>query len=284
MRLFMTLIIAGYGTDLLEGDIYFATDSHITHGDTILLKGFKKVINIPIILKGANFFHEEFIDYSGEEYRSSCVIAFAGSSLAAQHMINSMTNHLSSLCPIFIDGNYDVAMPCEPGKHLKRYSFYSDDMFLKRNLDDLISADYISKVVLHSIESVIKSAINLGSISTAFDLYKAEFILGVQCRQTRQHYLYKYSILKEGESATVICDVVPKGELAVIGMDVDHYTAGAKKELNKKNNQRDSFTIFSYLNKSIEDKNSIGIFRIGKPSELFYFSGNKLERVKFERD
>jgi len=279
----MTLIIAGYGNeaDILEAPIYFATDSHITYGDRVLVKGFKKVINIPIILKDINFLGEEFRDYRGEKHRTSCVIAFAGSSLVAQHMINSITNHLSNLLPTYLDGNYTVAMDCEHNKHLKVNNDYAEDMFTEKDFDGLLNAKLISDVVLHSLDAVLNEARKIGSMASVFNAFSAEFILGLQCPSTKDYFLYKYEIIQDDDKAKAIRKFIAKGDLAVIGQK--KFYDDAIQVLNNKSKSKDSIKIFEFLNKTIDDQNSIGIFGIGKPSGLFYFDGGILKKEKVER-
>jgi hypothetical protein len=154
----MTLVIAGYNRGNLEEGIYFAADSHITQSNQILVKGFKKVIELPIRVKGLNFCGNWFNGYLGNMYESSSAIAFAGSSLVAQHLINSMKNHLSELYPTYSDGCYQVVMSCEQKKHLRNNDNYSSEMFLDSDLDKILTGEYLSLVVCHSIEAVLNKA------------------------------------------------------------------------------------------------------------------------------
>lgn len=278
----MTLILAGHSSGGFEEGIYFAADSHITQNNHVLVKGFKKVIEIPIRVKGLNFCGEWFNGYLGNRYEGACSVAFAGSSLVAQHLINSMRNHLTELFPTYYNGSYQIVMSCEANKHLRQTN-YDESMFLDSHLDTILTAEYVSQVICHSIEAVLNKAREHGSMSRLFTAYQAEFILGVQCPQTREYFLYQYEIVPDQElGARVETTKVDQNELAVIG--AKKFKDGALIELAQcKGEEKPSERIFRYLNSVIESETSIGNNGIGKPSGLYNLQGNILSRIGFER-
>ncbi|MCO6062597.1 hypothetical protein NG726_38870, partial [Pseudomonas sp. MOB-449] len=79
--------------------VFFVSDSNITQKGHVLVSGFKKVIETPVRVAGLNFLDEWFNGYHGYNYEGNCAIAFAGSTLVAQHIMNSIRNHLSDLKP-----------------------------------------------------------------------------------------------------------------------------------------------------------------------------------------
>lgn len=277
----MTLVIAGYSSGGFEEGVYFASDSHITQNNLVLVKGFKKVIELPIRVKGLNFCGEWFNGYLGNRYESACGIAFAGSSLVAQHLINSMKNHLSELYPTYHNGSYQIVMSCETNKHL-RQTDYDESMFLDRHLDSILNADYISQVVSHSIEAVLNKAREHGSMSKLFSAYQAEFVLGVQCPQSREYYLYQYEIVPDPDlGAKVETLKINKNELAVIG--AKKFKEEALSELRQcKSEEKPSQRIFSFLSKVIENESGIGNNGIGKPIGLYNLQGRTLSRIAYE--
>jgi len=277
----MTLVIAGYSSGGFEEGIYFASDSHITKNNSILVKGFKKVIEVPIRVKRLIFCDEWFNGYSGNKYESACTIAFAGSSLVAQHIINSIKNHLGELYPTYHDGNYKIVMSCEESKHLRQAN-YDKSMFTDHQLDNLLDAEQISNIVSHSIEAVLKQARQYGSMSHLFTAYQAEFILGVQCPQTREYYLYQYEIVPDEElGAKVDFFKIEKNALAVIG--AKKFKEEAIKELEIcSDDEKPSEKMFAFLNRVIARETSIGNNGIGKPSGLYNMHGSTLIRIGFE--
>lgn len=120
-------------------------------------------------------------------------------------------------------------------------------------------------------------------MSRLFTAYQAEFILGVQCPQTREYYLYQYEIVPNQElGARVETTKVDQNELAVIG--AKKFKDDALIELAQcKGEEKPSERIFRYLNSVIESETSIGNNGIGKPSSLYNLQGNILSRIRFER-
>ena len=309
----MTLVIAGYSYDGLEQEsIYFATDSNITdRHNVVLVNGFKKVIEIPIKIQGFNINGSWFNGYySKPQNYTNCTIAFAGSTLVAQHIINSIKNHLSELYPSRRNGEHIIAMQCERSKHI-RNGYCDEDILLNIDISALITADYISKVVEHSINAVLDEARKHTSLEAYFSNYRAEFLLGICCPQDRKYYLYKYEIIRD----TVLEAVVEKtsirrNAIAIIGSDKfkqSYFKSEVFKAafgnriftkldrslltiFDRKNNlfRVSDFTdanerVFDLLNEAIEDENSNGRNFIGKPSALFKLNGTVLERLKVER-
>lgn len=276
----MTLVIAGHSSGGFEEGIYFASDSHITQNNSILVKGFKKVIEVPIRVKGLNFCGEWFNGYLGKRYQGACTIAFAGSSLVAQHLINSMKNHLGELYPTFYNGSYQLTMSCEKSKHLKQAD-YDNSMFLDRHLDPLLTVELVSDVICHSIEAVLKNARQFVNMSQLFSAYQAEFILGVQCPQTKKYHIYQYEIVPDQELGAKV-DIVEiiKNDLAVIG--AKKFKSDALAELaGCIGEEKPSEIIFAFLDRVVESETSIGNNGIGKPIGLHNLQGATLSRIGF---
>lgn len=309
----MTLVIAGYSYDGFEQEsIYFATDSNITNqNNVVLVNGFKKVIEIPIKIQGLNINGNWFNGYySKPENYTNCTIAFAGSTLVAQHIINSIKNHLSELYPSHRNGEHILAMQCERNKHL-RNGYCDEDILLDRHIQSLITADYISKVVEHSINAVLDEARKHTSLEAYFSNYRAEFLLGIWCPQDRNYYLYKYEIVRDPVlQAIVKKTVIKKYSIAIIGSDKfkqsyfknEVFKAAFGNRIftkldrslltifDRKNSffKVNDFTdanerVFKLLNETIEYENSIRSNLIGKPSALFKLDRTVLKRLKIEK-
>lgn len=276
----MTLVIAGHSSGGFEEGVYFAADSHITQNNQILVKGFKKVIEIPIRVKGLNFCGDWFNGYLGYRHQGACAIAFAGSSLVAQHLISSMKNHLSEPYPTFCNDRYQIVMSCEEDKHLSQ-AYYDDSMFLDHQLDSLLTANLISNVVCHSIEAVLENARSFGNMSKLFSAYQAEFIFGVQCPQTREYHIFQYDIIPDQElGAKVYMVEIMKNDLAVIG--AKKFKNAALAELAScTGDEKPSQKMFSFLNSVVESETNIGNNGIGKPIGLHNLKGSTLSRIGF---
>ncbi|HHX8689250.1 hypothetical protein [Vibrio alginolyticus] len=286
----MTLIIAGHTLERgfreessnFERGLFVSSDSNITQNNVVLVHGFRKVYEVPVRVKALNFCGEWFNGYSGVRNEYKAFVAFAGSSLVAQHIMNSIENHLGELYPTIVNGEYQLAMSCETRKHLNQ-GYYSQDMFLDSDLENLVSAQYLAEVVKHSIEAVIASANGRGQMARLFSAYQAEFIFGVECPESREHCLYQYEIIEEVDgmysNAIVAVDNIPKGSVAVIGMK-ELFKSGAQSAFDSavENGEKTSLVLHDYLNESIRSNSEINN-DIGFPSGLFNLNGNSFERV-----
>ena len=134
----MTLIIVGQDfqkflsnkSDTSFG-LFAVSDTNITQNNMVLVNGFKKVIRIPIRLKVPEFvedydrYNNFFTRYTDYPLFKSCLLAFAGSTLVAQHIINVISNHLGKLY-LGCDNEsfYKIIMPCETEKKFNQYTTY----------------------------------------------------------------------------------------------------------------------------------------------------------------
>lgn len=284
----MTLVIAGHSLQdssfagvksIFCDGLFFVADSNITDSGRVLVSGFKKVVETPVRVAGLNFLDEWFNGYLGYRYEGGCAIAFAGSTLVAQHIMNSIKNHLSNLKPTWFDGKYQLAMPCEPQKFLTGY--YDMDMFQNRHLGNnhLLTATFIASAVKHSVESVLIQAKKHDSMKQMFRAYKADFILGVCCPETKKYHIYQYEILPDDADGAVVCmEEIPQGRVAVIGMralhEEDANTVFADAVAQGKRTDK---SMYEFLITAIREQNSIGVLDIGLPAFMYKQKGIRLE-------
>lgn len=267
--------------------VFYAADSNITQGSTVLVNGFKKVYEIPIRVNDILMLDGWFNRYHGFIYQGSCVVAFAGSTLVSQHIMNSIRNHLGELKPTQYEGRYQLAMVCESHKHLRSYydaTFTSDDY----GQNYLLDASFIANVVLHSIQSVLDKASTHNGMKKNFAAYKAEFIMSVQCPQTRRYRIFQYEIV-EGEAASEATNPdtvpatakmveIPMGSVAVIGMRglfEDEAKTAFTSALN--NGRRTDDAMHEFLTESISSQNELQINDIGFPAFLYQQRGTHLD-------
>ena len=285
---FMTLVIAGHilqplfeeESNFVTG-LFAASDTAITSGDTILVSGFKKVVEIPVRIKAPVFCDEWLNGYAGYRYEGGCFVAFAGSTLIAQHMMNSICNHLSELYPVYEDGEYKIATPCEKTRHLKT-SYYDTSMFLDHHLNALLSAEKLSDIVRHSIQAVLEQAKKHDGMKKNFSAFCAEFILGVQCPNSKRFHLYQYEIVLDKNDGAIVEKVeVPQGKVAVIGLK-NSYADKANSDFERavKSGKDTAKEMHHFLARAIESKNEIGVFSIGKPCVLYKYKGKHVEPEK----
>lgn len=288
----MTLVIAGHSlqkgafgieSDFVDG-LFAASDSSITSGNITLVSGFKKVVEIPVRVKALNFCGQWFNGYLGYRYEGGCFVAFAGSTLVAQHIMNSIKNHLGDIYPTYEDGEYKLVMSCERHRHLEQMD-YDESMFLDRDLNGLLSAELISEIACHSIQAVLDQAQKHDGMKRNFGAFQAEFILGIRCPADNQFYLFQYEILPDDErGATVKMDSVSKGELAVIGMK-DRYAEEANTHFQMaiKNGKHTASAMHKFVLEAVDSQNAIGVFSIGKPCGLYKYEGRHVKLEEYTR-
>ena len=196
--------------------------------------------------------------------------------------MNSIKNHLSDLKPTYIDGEYQLAMPCETKKFLS--GDYDMDMFQKHHLGTnyLLTAEFIAGVVEHSVQSVLIQAKKHKNMAGMFSAYQAEFILGVCCPKTGKYHIYRYEILPScTKGAVVSMEDIPEGKVAVIGMRKLHEQDANDAFADAVANGRSTGpALFDYLATAIKAQNDIGVFEIGFPAFHYKQEGIRLEHLK----
>lgn len=293
----MTLIIAGHTLEQvnIEGiksthgcGIFFATDSNITQNGTVVVSGFKKVYEMPIRVNGVNLLGNWFNGYHGFIYEGGCAVAFAGSTLVSQHIMNSIRNHLGELKPTYRDGMYQLAMLCETHKFIGQHC--DGDMFKRSDYGPnyLLTASFIAGVVQHAIQSVLDRASQHKGMKKNFAAYQADFILSVCCPDTGKHHIYRYEIVPGPDSgdqssadsvpAVAKMEEILEGKVAVIGKrDFHEADANAAFAAAVEAGQRTDLAMHEFITTAIRNQNEIGNFDIGLPAFRYEHRGIRLE-------
>lgn len=293
----MTLIIAGHTLEPVHlgslkstyaHGVFFAADSNITQNGAVVVSGFKKVYDIPIRVNGVNLLGNWFNGYEGFIYEGGCAVAFAGSTLVSQHILNSIRNHLGELKPTHQDGKYQLAMLCQPHKFIAQHC--DGDMFKRSDYGSncLLTASFIAGVVQHAIQSVLDRASQHNGMRTNFSAYQADFILSVCCPDTGRYHLYRYEIVpgpyngdqSSADSVPAIAkmDEIPEGKVAVIGMrDFHEDDANAAFSVAINAGQRTDLAMHEFITTAIQNQNDIGAFGIGLPAFLYEHHGVRLK-------
>ena len=291
----MTLVVAGKSVRKgfsFAGDetyrmctgLFFAADSVITNptGNPIV-EGFKKVVSIPVRVSGMNFLDTTFHSYHGYRYEGACAMAFAGSTLVSQHILNAIGNHLGDLKPTWFEGRYQLAMACEKHKLIKQGGYYEDDMFAEDfcGRDGLLTADYIAGVAKHAIETVLDHSRRHAGVKDYRYAISAEFILGLRCPADGQEYLYRYEIVEETKDWYVVKMVkVGDDEVAVIGQKAQHSDdARICYRSAIQTGAETGRAMLDYVSSAVRDANQIGVFGIGFPTFLYELVGVRLDKI-----
>lgn len=296
----MTLIVAGHTLEQVDVEgiksihgrgTFFASDSSITQNGAVLVNGYKKVYEIPIRVNDVNLLGNWFNGYHGFVYEDGCAIAFAGSTLVSQHIMNSIRNHLGELKPTYRDDKYQLAMPCEKHKFIGQHC--DGDMFKRSDFGPnyLLSAAYVAGVVQHSIQAVLDRASQHKGMKKNFTAYQADFILSVRCPLTSKYHIYQYEIVPGPDNGDVsnvdsipaVAKMIeiPVGKVAVIGMR-DFFGDDANKAFAAAIDagQRTDTAMHDFVTNAIRDQNAIGAFGIGLPAFLYEHQGMRVEQKK----
>ena len=302
----MTLVISGYihrpgytydYSNVLEGDLvkkpkdkseresglFSIADSVITTvgggGRVPLLKGFKKMVNIPIKLWQPYLVGPHFRGYKSIFQECECFVSFAGSTLTSQHVINLISNHLSLLridyrSKFLEKGDFIVIKNCDRNELevTANYSHHSDELFIpERDYQGILTADVIVDVVEHSINTALKSAKEFRLSEEAFNEMYTEFTLGLTCPSTGKDLLYHFQMDKrlnpEGVYEVFVHKhYVPENAVSVIGMRKkfgDRIEKVVEHAINNNLNLCEELVVF--METAIDEVDKEGSFEIGKP-------------------
>lgn len=305
----MTLVVVGHdlqpslsflddGAISLESNgIFVATDSAITRdyrdGRQIVLAGFRKAYAITAKLWQPSFIGEHFNGYRTVYQEIDCVLAFAGGVLTAQHIMNSITEHLGKLRITYIEsdggaGAYKVVRHCQdnPLERMPGGDVWGEDMFLPTDYEGLLTADVISDNVLHSIKSAVSSAKKYKIDEEGFRSLYTEFALGVYCPVERKYRLFKYSMsLVRGFTGLYEIEVnkgeVPEDDIVVLGMR-SQFENNAKIvfEYYRSRGKSPTDLMLDFVNYAIDTAGGIGS-EIDRPSVLKVLNGGRLSMKEY---
>ncbi|MQT93051.1 hypothetical protein [Pseudomonas helleri] len=294
----MTLIIAGYEhsksfdytaysddedatyTPEMESEgLFVVADSAITNPATgrTILNGFRKTHNIEVKLWKPSFLPDgSFSGYRDVYETNHTFVSFAGSTLTAQHIINSITTHLNSLRISFkwheIDRSivYTAIRHCQPNPLYtpNQVSQWDDDTFLNRDFEGLLTGELIAETIEYSMNDALKSASKYKLDLEEFRAMHTEIVAGVWCPVRRRHELYLYRMeCQPGDDGVLVPfttkALVPTNKVAVLGM---------KQEFESEAQQAFSDALSSFISpantmldflrtsiRSVEDKGQKGI-------------------------
>ncbi|EGQ7646293.1 TPA: hypothetical protein O4F77_000403 [Vibrio alginolyticus] len=266
-----------------EPGLFSIADSVITTigkgGKVPLLKGFKKVVNIPIKLWQPYIAGSHFRGYKTVFKECECFVAFAGSTLTSQHVINLISNHLSMLRidyrpKIQEKGEFIVIKNCDHNVLVSTADFahHSEGLFIPElDYKGILTAEIVVDVVEHSINTALKSAKEFRLSEDAFNEMYTEFTLGLNCPASGKDYLYHFQMDKRLNHEGVYevfanRKYIPENSVSVIGM---------RKQFGDRINDIVDFSIDNNLNlcdelikfmkTAIDEVDASGSFEIGMP-------------------
>ncbi|CAI3129338.1 hypothetical protein MWMV8_MWMV8_00821 [Acinetobacter calcoaceticus] len=291
----MTLIVAGYDNE----EIFFISDSAITDQEgKRLLSGFKKVYSVPIILHKPYFVRTFKRYFPFESYSGECVFALAGSTLVAQHVINTINEHLRKIRIIheYHNGNikYSLIRHCDITNnpmYRSGYREYDDDLYKDYLIEKDIDISDILKIIEYSVNEAFKSAIYHATEKTWNTLLNNEYLLALYCHKTKQNYLYKLSLVEYTNDENLLkirCHIVliPKSDIAIIGTtkfndQITNSYASFKQNVHESNVPQKMLILLSDI---IATANTGGDFGISRPIIYKTFNERLNKNITVTRD
>lgn len=308
----MTLVVAGYNfgenlwrnTDNIKESkgvrqegIFAVADSIITsfssNGHSPLLSGFKKIKEIPVKLWQPYFIGGNFSSYNSIFLQFECFVAFAGSTLTAQHVIDLVSNHLATLRIDFHSGNfqtdasYFVKKNCDSNNLILNghTTVYGDDLFIpEKHYQGILTAEYVAEVVEHSINKALSSAQKYKLDEKSLREMYTEFILGVNCPTTGCDLLIKYTMEQRNNidgliEVYVVSERIEEGTVAVIGMNSRFGELAqdkAKQAIEKGLSLKSEMT--TLVIDAVNDVNADGSFQIAMPIVVKCLENRKITK------
>lgn len=290
----MSLLFVGYESEKIsfsrngnsaprhyDKGIFAIADSAITsyQGKKTLLTGFRKIYDVEAKVWEPSFSpYGDFRGYSHVFAKSSFIIGFAGNTLVAQHILNSITGHMEHLKISYIERErseeikYTIKLPCEKNLLMNppMLTIWDEDTFLKRDYENLLTGEFISDAVEHSINHAIFSAREHRLDAEEFDQMFTDIYCGVFCPVKKEHQIYIYRMKRRIEDGVLIAytekDFLEKDQIAVLGMR-KQFEADAKKVYQAaiQAGKSPSKELESFMGNCIDIVLSSGSFEINRP-------------------
>ncbi len=305
----MTLVIAGYQYEkafrwksevedsstrrewaLAPSGIYLAADSAITDslGKT-LLSGFRKIYPVRAVVWEPYFVGQHFRSYLYEYQAIEVAVAFAGSTLSAQHYMNFISEHLANLRITFLAGpgpiQYRICLPCEPNPLTGPESYaFDEDVFTRADYANLLTAEVIANAVLHALKHALRSARKYKLDEAGFKSLFTDFVLAAQCPLNRSYHLFHLPMNAELVNGvmqpTVTLREVPHDEVVVLGMRGEFLeSANATRLAAMKSGEPPDMALFNFLTSAIGSVKGRGESGIDYPAVMKVLKNGGLETV-----
>ncbi len=281
----MTLVIAGMKDNETA---FFCADSTISSNGRTLLGGFRKIYSIPVITWQPYFIGETFKDYLQEHTSTQCVIAFSGNTLTAQHLLNSITSHLSKLRLSWCStkASYVILRHCDARNELfKDGHLWDESMFLGSDFQGLLTCGLIFDIILYSVNEAISSARKYKLDQDGYNSLTTAFIAAAYDPARRQAKLARFDMKSEISEDGYLKPVFELTHLS--NQDVsqigDSHLIGEQDEI-RRISERDGVSIdhasFKHLLEKIDSSLDEGRRSVDYPAVMKHFKSGELSVVR----
>jgi len=260
--------------------LFIVADSTITSGAQTLLSGFRKIYPVTVSVWKPYFVGDYFRDYREVNTTHQILVAFAGSTLSAQHYLNNITDHLSFLRITFdrsLDRQiaYTITTHCDKANPMFAPGIYfGDDTFTPADMAAFRpTAEQIAQTILHALKHAMKSAAKYKIDAAGNQSLKTPFVAGIQCPASLAYKVFKFEIYEKPGSLPIEMDVsitcIPPDEVAVLGMGKRFDARAQEVYTAARTSGRDTgMEAFTFLNAAIDEVKKMGRPEIDRPSVL----------------
>ena len=287
---------------LVTNGLFAVADSLIstpgTHASRPILSGLRKIHPIAVQLWKPYIVNREFRNYSEIHLSTQCFVAFAGSTLTATHVLNTISEHLGMLRITFESDDiathkprYVVKRDCEYVhiRDTKKHIEWSDDMYSSSDFENILTAEHIAEVIEHSINVAFNSAKRYRLDENAFKQMQTEFVAGIQCPATRQYRLFSFRFMTRlsGEGlmeAYTVRQETYDDQVVVLGMrDEFEVRAQVAYQMALKAGTPTGRALFDFLNLAIDEVVETDNVLIDRPSSHKHLENGTLKKIGFKK-
>lgn len=275
--------------------LFMIADSAITasQGDRTLLGGFRKVYELEAKLWKPYFMSDgSFRNYLDVFESRKYIIGFAGSTLTAQHIINSITEHLGKLRisysrkDSFSPIKYEVIRHCQRNPlTFSGASYWDDDTFLDNDFVGLLTGEVIADFVEYSINNALHSASSYKLSMREFQSMHTDIVFGVWCPYKKRHELYLFRMLRKTDDNDIPLaytkkELLKEDEVAVLGMR-DRFESNANTRFRQalENFNPPAEIMYQFLGECIDEVQNNGSKEIDRPISFRKLNENKINRI-----
>lgn len=264
----MTLIAAAFNND---NAIIFCGDSLITthspqYGTVKLTNKFRKIRALEIIINLPVFDNDgKIIKYNETLSELRCMVAFSGSTLVSQHIINTIEGHLRRIKLTHIDNVYKLLMNCEDNSQAED-TYWDEDIF---NLTPGDQNRYLTKefqvhLIKHCIEKIINEFIAQPNDAFHENWFRSDFIVALSCCNTRNNHLFVFRMNFNDRNVTLNIDEIDSNSVAIIG--ISQYNSVIINKCSPYfNTSHMPSTLLKAVCEAVDDNESIDLREIGYP-------------------
>lgn len=290
----MTLVVAGFEDD---GSIIFCADSLITtkfNGVSVkLTSSFRKIITLEIIVRVPDFTPDgKIIRYLDTTSSHRCMIAFAGSTLVSQHIINNIQGHLRRIKYTYDNDKYDTSkgpqkndnykliMGCENNEKVEN-TYWDGDVYNvnSETANDLLNKKFLINLFRHCIQEVMdKFYLNSNEVFKS-EWFACDFIVAFSCYETKRNHLVTFKMDFHDSGVNLVVEEIHKSKLAIIGISRYNKAINESYKKNKPSHKTED-VLFSEVINAVEDNESIDLREVGKPVVLKTFDHHRELRDK----